>query len=89
MDPMMSQQPMQSFPATKKSRPWLVVVIIVALIVVAAVLYVWRNQIPFVQQYVGEVSGSDEVAAIEQDLQATNHNDLDSELSDIDKELAQ
>jgi len=84
----MPQQPMQSFSEPKKSRLWLVIVIIVALVVVAAVLYTLRNQIPFVQQYVSEVP-SDDVVAIEQDLQAVNLDDLGSELLDIDKELAE
>ncbi len=87
---MMPQQPMQSFAKPKKSRLWLVIFIIVALVVVAGVLYTLRSQIPFIQQYVSDsVSPGDDVAAIEQDLQAVNLSGLGSELSDIDKELTQ
>lgn len=72
----------------KKSRLWLAIGIIIGLVVVAGALYVLRKQIPFIQQYSLETP-SDNVAAIEKDLQATSFTDLGSELSDIDKELVQ
>ena len=88
MDQMMPPSTMQSLPQPKKSRVFFAVIIIVALVVVAGVLYALRNQLSFIPQYGLELS-NDDVAAIEQDLKATNLDDLGAELSDIEKELTQ
>lgn len=75
-----------------KSRTWFTILIIVALGVIAWFAYSYRNVlIPSSAESVIrglELQGtSDEVADIEKDLNATSLGELNSELSDIEKEL--
>lgn len=76
----------------KKSKTWLVIVIIIALAVLAYLAYSFRNTlIPSgTESTIGQLESqgaSDEVSAIEQDLTGTTLQGLDSEVADIEKEL--
>jgi len=75
----------------KKSKTWLTILIIVVLAAIAYGVYFVRmsNQEPaepIVNQLESQ-GASDEVSAIEQDLTGTALDGLDSEVSDIEKEL--
>lgn len=76
----------------KKSKVWFAIVIIVVLAVLAYLVYFVRiisNKEP-IEPIVNQLESqgiSDEVSAIEQDLTGTVLNGLDSEVSDIEKEL--
>lgn len=70
-------------PAGKKTWFWIVIAILVVA-VLAAVYYFWSSGTPSTGPTV-----EDTTSAIEQDLRATNLDDLGAELGDIDKELAQ
>lgn len=75
----------------KKSKAWLAIVIIVALAVLAYFVYFVRVSTqepaePIVNQLESQRS-SDDVSAIEQDLSGTVLEGLNSEVSDIEKEL--
>jgi cytoskeletal protein RodZ len=89
----MNQPIMETASSPKKMWMWLVIgaVIIVAL---AAVWWFW--QVPAgpvgadsTTAALEQQGTSDEVAAIDADLQATDLDDLDAELDAIDAELAQ
>ena len=89
----MTSMPGQVSP-TNKSRVGLVVGIIVALLVLALMVYYARQglrEAPPVQptdiQALEQQGTTDEVAAVEQDLAATDLGNLDKELGDIDREL--
>lgn len=69
-----------------KKLVWWVVVIIIALVVIAFLVYYMRS---YPQGEVPQTAQPDSVSAIESDLQSLKLDDLTSELSDIDKELAQ
>jgi len=63
--------------------------VIVVLIIIAFAVYYLRY-VPASQQNYGVTTPpSDSTASIEADLNATDLNNLDTELLDIDKELAQ
>lgn len=75
----------------KKSKAWLAIVVIIVLAVLAYFVYFMRianrePAEPIVNQLESQGT-SDEVSAIEQDLSGTSLGGLDSELTDIDKEL--
>ena len=76
----------------KKSRTWLVIVIIVVLAVLAWFAYSYRTiLIPSgTESQINKLesqSTSDEIGDIEKDLNATSLDGLNNELSDIEKEL--
>lgn len=87
-------QPMEQH----KSKVSLIIVIIVILVVLAFVIFYLRDSdlgsLPGLSNQMNDVQKleqqgtSDEVATIEQDLAATNLNNLDKELDSIDKELS-
>ncbi|KKS95471.1 hypothetical protein A3B05_03000 [Candidatus Giovannonibacteria bacterium RIFCSPLOWO2_01_FULL_43_160] len=62
---------------------------IIAILVVAAFLVYYLRYTPVGTGDYGILPPSDTTQSIEADLNATDLNNLDSELSDIDKELAQ
>ncbi|MEK7503334.1 MAG: hypothetical protein AAB556_02740 [Patescibacteria group bacterium] len=75
----------------KKSKAWLAIVIIIALGALAYLVYYMRVSVqepsqPIVNQLESQGT-SDEVSVIEQDLSGTALEGLDSEVSDIEKEL--
>lgn len=76
----------------KKSKTWLVIVIIIALAVLAYLAYSFRStlipsgSVPTVGQLESQ-GASDDVSAIEKDITNTNLTGLDSEVLDIEKEL--
>ena len=74
-----------------KKLVWWVVIIVVILIAAAFAVYYWQSGIYTLPTGQGTtlLPPSDTVTSIEADLNATNLNDLDKELADIDKELAQ
>jgi len=72
----------------KKNLVWWVVAVIVILIAVAFLVYYMRSGTPSVPPTVSQPQ-ADSASAIEADLKALDLSDLGSELSDIDKELAQ
>lgn len=101
MDPIapMNSMPPQATPQSS-SKIWVVIVIIIVLLVAAFVLY-YRSTIQ--EDSAGQLptSGaintttalrtqgvSDDVSAIEKDLQSTNLNNLTGETSVIDQELS-
>jgi len=73
----------------QKSKAVWVVVIIIALVILAFLVYYFRNQLPVYSPAAetAQTPASDAVNDIEKDLGATNLDNLDQELSDIDKEL--
>ena len=62
---------------------------IIAVLVVAAFLVYYLSYAPVETGYYGIFPPSDTTQSIEADLNATDFNNLDAELSDIEKELAQ
>lgn len=82
MDPMMMSSDRQ------KSKATWVVVIIIVLVALSFLVYYFRNQLSTYSTTVNVPANSDTVSSINKDLQATNVNDLDKEVSDINKELA-
>lgn len=75
----------------KKSKTWLAILIIIVLAALAYAVYFVRvsNQEP-AEPIVNQLESqgtSDEVSAIEKDLTGTALEGLDSEVSDIEKEL--
>lgn len=62
---------------------------IVVLIIIAFAVYYVRYTPIGQQNYGAVITPPDSATSIEADLNATNLNNLGSELSDIDKELAQ
>jgi len=83
MDPM--SQTMPPMMAQKKSRGWVVVVVIIA---VAGALYLYRDRlIPQSAEPAASGVSNDEIALIESDLQSVDLGSLGSEVSDIEKEL--
>lgn len=82
-------------PSRKKTNFWLYLVGLVVIVVIV-VLFVTRGEQPPPQppasvdtqvQQLQTQSASDEVSVIEQDLQNTNLDQLDTELTDIEKDL--
>ena len=71
----------------KKSLVWWVVIIIIVLLAVA--FWFYYKSAPVDTGYPAVTAAPDTVSVIESDLNATDLSGLDSELSDIDKELAQ
>ncbi|HEY4497721.1 MAG TPA: hypothetical protein VJC20_03155 [Candidatus Paceibacterota bacterium] len=88
----MTSMPVQVSP-TNKSHVGFVVGIIVALLVLAGILYYARQARQLAPaplsdiQALEEQGTSDEITAIEQDLAKTDLGNLDQELSDIEREL--
>lgn len=62
---------------------------VIAILVAAAFLVYYLRYTPVGTGDYGILPPSDTTQSIEADLNATDLNNLDSELSDIDKELAQ
>lgn len=78
---------------TNKSHAGFVAGIIVALLILAGLVYYARQQRQTVPAPLSDIQAleeqrtSDEVAAIEQDLTETDLGDIDQELGDIEREL--
>ena len=96
MDPTTSTPMPEQVNPTNKSRIGVVVGIVVVLLILAGFVYYARQsqqqrEVPPLQstdiQALQTQGTSDEVVAIEQDLTATDLNDIDEELNDIDREL--
>ncbi len=96
MDPTTSTPMPEQVNPTNKSSIGVVVGIVVVLLILAGFVYYARQsqqqrEVPPLQstdiQALQTQGTSDEVVAIEQDLTATDLNDIDEELNDIDREL--
>ena len=70
----------------KKTNFWLWIVVLVVILIVVYVYINWFNKDRSVENLLN-TSSSDEVGAIEQDLQDTDLENLDQELQDIENEL--
>lgn len=66
---------------------WVVVVIVALVLLAVAFYYYYYGSVPL-PEGIGTPGGADELSAIERDLGALNLGGLDSELGDIEKELA-
>lgn len=71
-----------------KKLVWWVVVIIIILVLAAFVVFYMQNPSAESPGANSQIAPADSVSSIEADLKVTNVNNLGSELSDIDKELA-
>ena len=71
----------------KKSLVWWVAIIIIVLLAIA--FWFYYQAAPVDTGYSAVTVTPDAVSSIESDLKATDLSKLDSELADIDKELAQ
>lgn len=94
-----NQTPTEEVQSSKSSWAWIVLIVVVGAIVFG--VYYWPkiqpaeapanmeefNQPDAATQALEQATTSDEVADIEQDLNATDFSNLDGELSDIETEL--
>ena len=81
------QQPMRPEPPKKSSIGPVVGIIIVVLIIILGGLYIWGRELSEDGADNGTPSTSDEVSAIEEDLSASDFEDLDAEAAAIEAEL--
>lgn len=74
-----------------KKLVWWVVIIVIVLIIAAFAVYYWQSGVanPSGSQVPAVLPPSDTTSSIDSDLNAVNLSNLDKELADIDKELAQ
>lgn len=81
----------QQMESQSKTGLWLGLVVVAIIVILFAFYYYYSDKIApsGATTTISTEQSQDEVAALEQELQAENIDSLDSELSDIDKELAQ